>query len=243
MGDRESTCTLGHKDRKRAIAEAHELIAHLRSNDGALTQDEVTLNVLMARYLASEAQAANASSTRRADERKLRRVVAFKGGTRKATSLGSEDVRRFTRARLSGAPELQRVTPGVEVGNRTVEADLVALRTMLNWARGDKNKEGKPLLTANPLFGVSFPKELNPRLPLVTEDEYMLLLQAAREASPLLEAALVVAEGSGRRLSAWRRLRWSDVRFDQEQFGTIHWVGEFDKTKRELLRPINPGGA
>lgn len=236
---REDKKSLGHKDREKAISQAHELITHLRATEGAVEQDRITLGVLLVRYLASEAHAAKGTRARTEDERKLRRIVEYLGSSRLAVSLGAEDVRRFTRDRKAGTGKLLGVTPGNQVGDRTAEADLVALRTMLNWARGAKNAQGVQLLSANPLFGVPFPKERNPRRPLVTEDDYLLLLAAAARMNPLLQAALVVAEGTGRRLSAWRRLRWRDIRFDKEVYGAIHWPGEFDKGKRALLRPIS----
>ena len=58
-------------------------------------------------------------------------------------------------------------------------------------------------------------------------DEYLKLLEVAEQVHPLLKLALIVAEGTGRRLSAWRNLFWEDVDFDA---GTIRWqipFGEF----------------
>jgi integrase len=47
----------------------------------------------------------------------------------------------------------------------------------------------------------------------MTHDEYLRLLGVAEQVNPLLKLGLIVAEGTGRRLSAWRNLRWSDVDF------------------------------
>jgi integrase len=239
IGDREDKKTLGHKDRKRALAQAHELVASLRALEGPVDQDSITLGLLLARYFRSESHAAKGERACLEDERKLRRIVAFFGPARKAVSLAAEDVHRFTRARRKGDPSLLGVKPERTVGNRTIEADLVALRTMLNWGRKVKNADGVPLLSASPLYGVAFPKEINPRRPIITEEDYLQLLEAAWTVSPLLEAALVVAEGTGRRLSAWRRLRWRNIRFGADTHGAIHWPGEFDKGGLELLRPIS----
>jgi len=49
----------------------------------------------------------------------------------------------------------------------------------------------------------------------------------AGEMHPLLKLALVVAEGTGRRISAWRNLRWDDVDF---QTCEIRWRAEFDRS-------------
>jgi hypothetical protein len=103
---REAKKTLGHKDRDRAIREAYELIAHLRSASDGVRQGEITLGVLMTRYLASRKHAAKKERTANEDERKLRRVVEFLGATRKAASLDEEEVLEFVEA-----PPLPRVSP------------------------------------------------------------------------------------------------------------------------------------
>ncbi len=231
--------SLGHKDRKLARSDAKALAGSLQALEGPMRQDSITLGLLLARYLHSKAHAAKGERARREDERKLRRVVGFLKAGRKTMSLDAEDVLGFTEARRKGDPRLLGVEPGRSVRNRTIEADLVALRTMLNWGRTTKNADGVPLLSANPLRGVKFAKELNPLRPIVTEEDYLQLLVAARATNPLLEAALVVAEGTGRRLSAWRRLRWGNIRFASDRYGAIHWPGEFDKGGLELLRPIS----
>lgn len=125
------------------------------------------------------------------------------------------------------------------VGPRAVEADLVALQTMLNWAATKgKDHEGDFFLPANPLKGVSYAGEKNPNRPVLAHDEYLELLKAAPEVNPLLRYALVVAEGTGRRLSAWRQLRWSDIRFDEDESGAIHWPSLTDKNGTSQDVPI-----
>lgn len=237
-GESEDKRTLGHKDRKRALSQAHELVAHLHAIEGPIEQNTITLGLLLARYLQSESHAAKGERARREDPRKLHRIIRFLGSDRRVISLGVEDVHRFTRARREGHPGLLGIRPGNHVRNRAIEADLVALRTMLNWGRKAKSTDGTPLLSANPLYGIPFPKELNPRRPIATEEDYIELLTAARVVNPLLEAALIIAEGTGRRLSAWRRLRWRNIHPEAEAHGAIHWPGEHDKGGLELLRPM-----
>ncbi|MGE5230791.1 MAG: tyrosine-type recombinase/integrase, partial [Deltaproteobacteria bacterium] len=50
-----------------------------------------------------------------------------------------------------------------------------------------------------------------------------------------LELALVLAEGTGRRIGAIRQLRWSDISVDPP---SILWRAEFDKRRREQRVPI-----
>lgn len=242
---REDKKTLGHKDRDRAIREAYELIAHLRSASDGVRQGEITLGVLMTRYLASRKHAAKKERTANEDERKLRRVVEFLGATRKAASLDEEAVLKFVEARRRGDPSLLFVAhraaaaSGVAVRDRTVEADLVALHTMLRWGCVTKNSTGQTLLASDPLKGIEFPRELNPRRPIATQDDVDALLRAADAVHPLLRPMLVVSDGTGRRNGACRQLYWRNIRFDLEEFGAIHWPGETDKNSIALFRPIS----
>src|SRR2546426_4172026 len=66
-------------------------------------------------------------------------------------------------------------------------------------------------------------------------DVYLRLLEVADQVHPLLKLALIVAEGTGRRISAWCNLRWDDVDF---QNGTIRWRAETDKTGFEQVVPM-----
>ena len=66
-------------------------------------------------------------------------------------------------------------------------------------------------------------------------DVFLRLLEVAEQVHPLLKLALIVAEGTGRRISAWCNLRWDDVDF---QNGTIRWRAETDKTGFEQIVPM-----
>ena len=92
------------------------------------------------------------------------------------------------------------------------------------------------MLKENPLFGVRLPSEKNPKRPVMQHDEYLKLLEVAERVHPLLKLALIVAEGTGRRLSAWRNLFWDDVDFDA---GTIHWRAAHDKKGYEQVVPMS----
>jgi integrase len=246
QGGKEDKQTLGHKDRELAVLQALQLIAHLRSMGREARQGEITLGALRVRYVASKAHAAKKERTRIEDERKLERVVAYLGPALRASALDEERILAYIVARRSGEPGLLHVRERTSaegqpaVRNRTIEADLVALRTMLHWAAKVRNDQGQPLLASDPLKGITFPKEQNPRRPIVNEDDYQDLLAAAGAVHPLLPVGLTVSNGTGRRLSAWRQLRWRDVRFDREQYGAIQWPGETDKNGLALLRPITP---
>ncbi len=82
--------------------------------------------------------------------------------------------------------------------------------------------------------GSTLPK--NPRRPVMKHDEYLQLLKVADRVHPLFKVALIVAEGTGRRLSAWRNLFWDDVDIEA---GTISWRAEYDKKGHEHVVPMS----
>ncbi len=92
------------------------------------------------------------------------------------------------------------------------------------------------MLKENPLIGVQFPREKNPKRPVMRHDEYLKLLEVADRVSPRLKLALVAAEGTGRRISACRNLLWEDVDFKN---GTIRWRAENDKKGYEQVVPMS----
>ncbi len=227
--------SLGHRDKEKAIRQGYEMLSALLANEKALDERSLTLGMLADLYLQSPAHLSKKERTQRADERTLRRVVGFLGPARNVESLSESDVKRYTMARRQGDGSLPRVQPGRQVRDRTIEADLVILLAALNWAVRERTTEGRRLLKENSLFGVRLPREKNPRRPVMMHDEYLKLVDVAERVHPLLDLALIVAEGTGRRISAWRNLRWDDVNF---QNGTIRWRAETDKTGFEQVVPM-----
>src|SRR2546429_9038418 len=146
--------------------------------------------------------------TQGCDQRNLERVVAFLGATRDVATLSESDVRRYTMARRQGDPSLKGVTPGKPVRDRAIELDLVLLMTALNWAARERTSTGRRLLRENPRTGNRLPKGRNPERPVMSHDVYLKLLEVAPRVHSLLPLALIVAEGTGRRISAWRKLVW-----------------------------------
>src|SRR5260370_11118118 len=105
----------------------------------------------------------------------------------------------------------------------------------VGWAVRERTKNGKRLLRENPLAGVRLPTDKNPRRPVMRHDEYLRLLDVADRVDSRLKLGLIVAEGTGRRLSAWRNLLWEDVDFDA---GTICWRADHDKKGYEQVVPM-----
>ncbi len=232
VNGKEKRKSLGHRDKELAIRQAYELLHSLLSNQQAFAQETLTIGMAIQLYLESPQHLSKKPLTQRCDRHDLERVVAFLGASRDVATLSESDVRRFTMARRQGDPSLKYVVPGKPVRDRTIEMDLVKLMTALNWAARERNSTGRRLLKENPLTGIRLPKEKNPVRPVMSHDVYLKLLEVAPRVHSLLPLALIVAEGTGRRISAWRNLVWDDINFEA---GTIHWRAEHDKKGYEQV--------
>jgi integrase len=276
MDGKERRKSLGHKDRQRAVEDVQALLEHLQAERDAIVQEgSMTLGLLAHLYLNSAAHTSPSKKkdrTRKEDERKIERLVAFLEPATLVKALSEDKVLKYADARRREDPALlhtrawyaaqrtardtaegdsprrrrrekQRIAPedgaGKGVGARAVEADIVALQTMLNWgAYKGKDEKGNYLLDANPLKRIAVESEKNPSRPVTTHDEYAGLLDVAGEVHPLLPLALVIAEATGRRLSAWRQLRWSDLDFNAPPHGRIVWPAGTDKAGRSQSTPM-----
>jgi integrase len=97
------------------------------------------------------------------------------------------------------------------------------------------------------LGGLALSRRRNPRRPVATFERFNKVRQSIQQLSDQaqearerdrwirLELALVLAEGTGRRIGSIRQLRWSDVAYDPP---SILWRAEFDKRRREQRVPI-----
>ncbi len=227
--------SFGHRDRETAVRQGYELLNALVNNERALDKQSLTLGMLADLYLESPAHLSKKPRTQRAEGQILGRVVAFFGRARDVDTVSESDARRYAMARRQGEVARTGVEKGRPVGNRTIGADLEMLLRALRWAVRERTRNGKRLLTENPLAGVRLPTEKNPRRPVMRHDEYLRLLDVADRVDSRLKLGLIVAEGTGRRLSAWRNLQWEDVDFDA---GTICWRADHDKKGYEQVVPM-----
>jgi integrase len=225
--------SLRHRDRERAEADGYTLLARLKAREEALTGGKLTLSALFDMYMVSAAHRAKKVPTQREDEALLQRIVAFLGPERDVKSLSLSDVERYEAARRSGSNGRRPVRP------RTIGKELVALRTMLNWATREKGPTGEALLERNPLKGMRPPVEKNPLRPVETHDRYVRLMQIAAEVDWRLPLALALAESTGQRIGSIMSVRRGDVDLDRLPYGRILFRAENQKTGFEHWVPLS----
>jgi integrase len=117
---------------------------------------------------------------------------------------------------------------------------------MLRWATTKRLANGERWLRDNPLIGVRQQRETSPLRPVATRERFeatrVAMHRLAAEAGTerlrrgwlVAELALVLAEGTGRRIGSIEKLRWEDLDWAAQ---TIRWHAEFDKKRREAVVP------
>jgi hypothetical protein len=225
--------SLAHRDKDRAEAEVYTLLAKLKAREEALTEGKLTLSMLFDMYLGSPAFAAKQRRTRRADKGKMRRFLQFFGADRDVTTLSQTDVELYEEARRRGWNGLSPVRA------RAVAADLSLLRAALNWATRQRDARGHPVLDRNPLTGVAFPVEKNPRQPVADQERYERTLKVAPLVHPFLATILVLSNEAGHRNGSVRTLRRTDLHLESYP-GSTTWRADDDKEGYEWERtPIS----
>jgi hypothetical protein len=163
------------KDRAEAQRHAEALLRALLEDGGPRERAPLTLGEMWERYQREAiGYRENTNTTRESKQVQARCLLSFFGARKQVVDLCAHDVARYSQARRSmktGSGKDARVR------KRTVHADLVFLRTMLNWATTVK-LDGAWLLEENPLRGVRFPREPNPRRPVATFERFQLVRRA-----------------------------------------------------------------
>ena len=210
-------------------------MALLKAREDALAGEKLTLQTLFDMYVGSPAFAAKKPTTQRDDRTKLKLIVDCLGTKRDVRALSESDFERYKQARLGGA-----IGPNGTVGATTVRSELVALRTMLNWAIRQRNGCGKPLLEYSPLRGFKLPVEKNPRRPVETYERFLKIMEVAGEIDWRMPAALSLAEATGQRVSSILRLQRGDIDLERRPHGWIRFRAENQKTGVEHAVPLAP---
>lgn len=180
--------SLGHRDRTAAQEEALEELKTLVAGRQLLMPLPRVGNVLSLYLLHRTPQKATIQQQAE-DRRRARMFRTWLGDTRRIDSIGEREWHLFIALRTSGelGPRgtLVAADARVPVGPRTVDADLVFLVSVFNWALGFR-AEGRPLLRENPWGtrpgvkrALARPVNPEPHRPLITWDEFVRLRAAA----------------------------------------------------------------
>ena len=230
---RRLTRSLKHRDWTRAKRQADEAAADfamLQPNGKAEAAPEaLTLERLFEIY-GEEVVPTKHRRTQYQNRATMRMFLDFLGRDRRPETLSRRDWDRFIRERRAG-----RVGPsGKPVSDNTIAFNLKILVAILNWAAKSRDEQGRLLLDSNPLKGLGGPKVKNPTRVVLSDEEYEALLKVSRQVGWRFHVALVLAHETGHRIGAIRKLRWSDIEFEDR---TILWRGEHEKTGYEHRTP------
>lgn len=151
------------------------------------------------------------------------------GETLPVSELTPDRIQDYVRLRRDGT------ITGRPVRTNAIERELTMLKGALNWARG-VYELGQPLLAHHPLESYRIPSERDPKRPVVSHGATEALLAVADAVHPMLRTLILLACGTGRRLSAILNLRWEDVDFEA---GTIRWHAEHDKLRTTWVVPAS----
>ena len=101
-----------------------------------------------------------------------------------------------------------------------IESGLGLLKAALNFACSVHDDDGQPLMPRNPMEKLKLPREKDPKRPVIDRQTAQALRDVADEVHPFLETIILLAQATGRRLSAILGLRWDDIDFEKN---TIRW--------------------
>ena len=250
--------SLGHHDRKLAVSQARAFAQALGEQIHAGTVGPVTLGTVIQFYMAHRLP--QLSEKRQA---RLPATIAMLrqglGDSLPVHDLDQTRIDSYVAARRTAA--VHAATKNWQchpARDGTIRLELGILNAILRWALGFRIN-GKRLLIAHPLDGVTLPRERNVRRPIASEDRYRRTLAQADAVDPAgrFACVLALARYTGRRINAICQLRASDLllspavieralaatgRDTRENaympHGAILWRRETDKLGYEELTPL-----
>ena len=234
-GEGERRTSLGHRDKQRAIGEAKEVL-RIRTAEQVIPEapPALTLGTLFGRFVSEGKYHPDGSLKTEAYLRHVAKtgdhLAKYFDQEFSVEDLTPDRIREYVRLRREG------VISGHPARASTIHRDLGMLKAALNWAI--TVYEGRrPILERNPLDKMKFPREKDPKRPVLDEETIEQLLLVAPQVHPYLRVLIVLARRTGRRLSANLNLRWDDVDLAK---GMIRWRAEHDKVRRTWSVPMHP---
>ena len=190
--------SLGHRDRELALEEAEREAKALRDGAEQPVSGPITVGVVLSLYLKHRTpqKGTRARDGGRAiqaeDRRRAQMWKRYLGADRRVDRLGLAEWQAFIRDRSSGAIDAHgtRVAKADDrkaIGARGVDADLVFLTAVFNWALVWKGDDGRSLLARNPYGAPAAgvrkpferPRNRAPNQPVATFDRYLKVREAA----------------------------------------------------------------
>ncbi len=250
--------SLGHRDKERAAAHAHEQHAKLLRG----REDVLAGRMILARLLTLYRRHRTPRKGKEQQQADLRRIAMwtrFLGASKAPEKISMREWEAFIDGRRKGEIDPRRNVDGEwkprPVRDRAIEADLMWLKAVLSWATKWRDGEGRYLLRENPVRGYEIPSEKNPLRPLATQDRYKairavsdrvtmeVLWDGKREkVRSYVSELLDLANYTGRRLSAIRQLSYSDLLLHRGPHGSIRFRADTDKQGSEWVVPLAPEG-
>jgi len=227
--------SLGHRDREQAKQQADDMASGFGKRKQARPLGNITLQQLFDIYC-REVTPEKAESKRRHDRACAEMFGRFFGSERTAKSVCGRDWDRFIRERRNGKIRPAKKVKASRVRDRQIAYDLKWLLSVLNWATRAGDGEGGGLLDKNPLKKLPLPTEKNARRPLITQARFEAMLEVADTVDWRLKVALSLANETGHRIGAVRKLRWSDIDLRSQ---TVRWRASSDKRSHEHSTPLS----
>jgi integrase len=228
--------------------------AKLQDGIAEIVTGRITLSRLVGLYLAKRTPR-KVQSEQLSDHRRAELWLRWLGAEKDPHKITLDEWESFTAVRRAGAIDALGCPVAEDerrrVRDRTVEADLIWLKLVLNWGTNWRSESGY-LLRENPVRGFELPSEKNVRRPVATQDRFEAIRLVSdrvtmevrwdgrrRVKRSYLSELLDIVNGTGRRISAVCSLRYDDLRLDAAPHGAIRWRADADKTGRESVVPIS----
>lgn len=224
--------SLGHRDQDRALAEAHRLHAGLVEGAKSIEEGRATLGMIFPAYLRHRSPG-KGEREKEADKRRVELWTRVLGGDdRDPSAISLREWEGFIRDRREGLIDAKgrRVARRKDrrpVRDRTIQADCAWLGAVFRWASRWRTESGY-LLQSNPVRGFTVPREKNPRRGIATAERFEATMKHAGQVHPFLPVMLTLANETGRRIGAIRRLQYSDLHLGSK-LGSVTWREDADK--------------
>ena len=264
-GGRKSRQSLGTRDRARAEEIGRQIVAGLMAGREARAPNgPVPLGQLCDQFLAECPMFLdNTAKGRRETRVRLQVLRSGLGEMRDARTLSEHDIRQYEARRRAGGIRYGVGSITAPVRQRSIQADVKALKQVLNWGCSVTYPDGSRLLDRNPLQFIRVRGESDVARPITSVERFEATRRAMQEMQQRYrdeaqtlptarararakerelawiraELGLVLLRFTGRRRGSIVGLQWADVAFDTHH---ILWRARYDKKGKTWRIPYPP---